>query len=155
MTTIRPPKPEDAEALAAMADALSVHEGDPTGNFTAEAALRDVIAPGAPVRCFVAEGEAGLDGFVFWHFAYETPYAATGGFVTDLFVRDEKRGSGIGRALLREAARTIVAEGGEFLMLTAFRRNERACSFYRSLMEEEAGLSIFFVAEASLDALIL
>ncbi|MFN3261384.1 MAG: GNAT family N-acetyltransferase [Pikeienuella sp.] len=153
MTTIRLPRAEDAAALAALADGLSAHEGDPTGNFTAETALRDVIAPGAPVRCLVAEGAGGLEGFVFWHFAYETAYAARGAFVSDLFVSEARRGAGIGRALLSAVARAVKAEGGEFISLTAFRRNERACRFYRSLMEEEPGLTLFFVAEESLERL--
>ena len=153
MTTIRPPRAEDAAALAALVDGLAAHEGDPVGNFTAEAALRDVIAPGAPVRSLVAEGPEELEGFVFWHFAYETAYAARGAFLSDLFVAEARRGAGVGRALLSAVARAVKAEGGEFISLTAFRRNERACRFYRSLMEEEPGLRLFFVAEESLDRL--
>ena len=146
MTTIRPPRPEEAEALAAMADALSAHEGDPTGGFTADHARRDVLAEGAPLRALVAEGAEGLDGFLFWHFAYETAHGARGGFVSDLFVREDARGRGVGRALLRAAARAVKAGGGEFLQLTALRRNAAALAFYGKVMEEDLKVTVFFAA---------
>lgn len=111
MTIFRAPEARDAAALVGMADALCLHQGDPTGNFTIEKALRDVIAPDAPLSCLVAEKAGALEGFVFWHFAYETCYAARGGHVTDLYVSENQRGSGIAEGLLRAAARSVKAAG--------------------------------------------
>ena len=120
-----------------MVDELNAHEGEPLGAMTPEKAMRDLIGPDAALGAFVAEVEAGLIGFAFWHASYETPYAARGGFVTDLFVRDAHRGAGVGKALLQAVARASAAKGGEFLWLTSFAHNDRARRFYRRLMDVE------------------
>ena len=87
MTTLRKPTPRDAHDLAAMVDELNAHEGDPTGHFTPDRAFEDVIAPGAPVSCLLAEEEGALVGYAFWHFGYETAWAARGSYLADLYVR--------------------------------------------------------------------
>lgn len=154
MTIFREPAAADAAALAALVERLNRHQGDPTGNFTADKALRDVIAPGAPLSCVVAEESGLLTGFVFWHFAYEAAFAARGGFITDLYIDEARRGSGLADALLREAAQRVKAEGGEYLWLTAHRTNERARAFYRKHMTEEEHVVIEFAAWDKFAALI-
>ncbi|MEX2520195.1 MAG: GNAT family N-acetyltransferase [Paracoccaceae bacterium] len=146
MTIFRAPVAADAAALAALVEGLNGHQGDPTGNFTAEKALRDVITPGAPLSCIVAEEAGRLTGFAFWHFAYEAAYAARGGFITDLYVEETRRGSGLADALLRAAARRIKTDGGEYLWLTTHRTNERARAFYRKHMTEEGHVVVEFAA---------
>lgn len=146
MTNFRAPEPPDAAALVAMTDALCLHQGDPTGNFTIEKALRDVIAPGAPLSCLVAEEEGALEAFVFWHFAYETCYAARGGHVTDFYVSENRRGSGIAEGLLCAAARSVKAAGGEYLWLTNHKTNARARAFYAKHMEAADHVIVQFAA---------
>lgn len=127
----------DIPDLIVMVDELNAHEGEPTGNLTPEKAARDLIGPNAALGAFVAEADGALVGFAFWHPSYETPYAARGGFVTDLFVRETHRGAGVGEALLRAVVKASAAEGGEFLWLTSMAKNERARRFYRRLMDVE------------------
>lgn len=133
----RPPTSADAAPLAGLVEDLHLVEGDPTGNFTAETALHDVIAPGAPISALVAEEAGALIGFAFWHVAYESAYAMRGGYVSDFHVIAAKRGSGLAEQLLRAVARAVKAEGGAFIWLTAHRTNARARAFYRKHMTEE------------------
>ena len=88
------PEPGHAEAFAGMMDELRAHLGDERGRFTAEVALADVIADDAPLSALIAVDGDRLLGLVMWHFAYETAFAARGGYVTDLYVREEARGRG-------------------------------------------------------------
>lgn len=76
-------------------------------------------------------------GFAFWLSAYETCFAARGGFVNDLYVREQQRGGGVGKALLQAVARASAAEGGEFIWLTAYQSNTLARKAYRRMMDTE------------------
>lgn len=127
----------DIPDLILMVDELNAHEGDPLGAMTPEKAARDLIGPDAALGAFVAEVEGVLVGFAFWHAAYETCYAARGGFVTDLYVREAHRGGGVGKALLQAVARASAEAGGEFLWLTSMAQNDRARRFYRRMMDVE------------------
>lgn len=134
---IRPVTPHDIPDLIVLVDELNAHEDEPTGHMTPEKAARDLMGPDAALGAFVAETKGALIGYSFWHAAYETCYAARGGFVCDLFVREAHRGTGVGAALLQAVARASAAEGGEFLWLTAYRNNDAARAAYRRIMNEE------------------
>ncbi|MEL6794028.1 MAG: GNAT family N-acetyltransferase [Pseudomonadota bacterium] len=139
----RKPTEADAEALVEMVDELNQHEGDERGAFTVAKALEDVIAPDAPVSCRVAARRGALIGYAFWHFSYETEYAARGFFLADLYVRDAARKQGVGEGLLREVARATKAAGGIFVFWTAYAENERARAFYRKRAQEVDNLVAF------------
>lgn len=137
MTSYRAPLPAEAAELAAMSDELNEHEGDPTGLFTAEKALADVIAPDAPVNGIVAEADGGLVGFALWHFTYECAYAERGGFIHDFHVREAWRGTGVADGLLKAVARDVAAAGGTFMWWAANEDNARARAFYRRYADVE------------------
>lgn len=145
---VRAPADADAAELVRMVDELNLHEGDPVGHFTEAHARADVIGPDAPVSALVAEGAGGLAGYIFWHFAYETAWAARGGFVSDLYVRPRFRGCGVGRALMEGAARAVAAEGGVFLWLTAYAANAGARRFYARIADiEEEGVVAYAITD--------
>lgn len=135
--TIRPPIVADIPDLIAMVDELNAHEDEPTGHMTSEKVLRDIIGPDAALDACVAEANGELIGFSFWLSAYETCYAARGGFINDLYVRGSHRGTGVGKALVQAVARAISEEGGEFLWLTGYSHNDVARAFYKRLMDVE------------------
>jgi ribosomal protein S18 acetylase RimI-like enzyme len=53
-----------------------------------------------------------------------------GDLITNLHVLKEARGNGIGRLLLREAARLVRAEGGQAMHLWVYSSNTEAIRFY-------------------------
>lgn len=142
-TAIRPARAGDGAALARLLDALSAHEGDPTGVLTAGAMERDLCGPAPVGRALLAEAGGEAVGLAVWLPAWESAAAARGGFLTDLYVADAWRGRGLGRALMAAACAAVAAEGGDFLQLTAQARNDRARAFYAALSEEETGLVVF------------
>lgn len=151
---LRRPAPDDAAELAAMVNELSRHEGEPTGHFTPERALADVIGEGAPVSGLLAESGDGLVGYALWHFAYESSWAARGAFLCDLYVRKAARGQGVGDALLRAVARAVRDAGGTYLWWTAYERNEAARAFYSERAEEETGIRIIAAVDDDFEALL-
>ncbi len=154
MITIRRPTEEDAADLTAMVDELNLHLGDPTGHFTTDHALRDVIAADAPLQSFVAGEIGSLSGYLLWHFAYESSWAARGGYICDLYVREPHRGSDLAHRMLCAAARAIDAGGGTYIWLTAHRTNDRARAFYRKHMEEADIIVAYAAAHEDFSALL-
>lgn len=138
-----------------MVDELNIHEDELTGHLTAEKAARDLLGADAALEAIVAELEGAMIGFAFWHPAYETCYAARGGFVSDLYVREAHRGTGVGKALMQAVARASAAKGGEFLWLTAYARNDEGRRFYKRLMDvEESGLVAYALTGDRFAALV-
>ena len=154
MIKLRKPTSEDAEELARLVDELNVHEGDPTGHFTAEKALADVIAEDAPVSALIAEDERGAVGYAIWCFSYETAWAARGSYLADLYVRDRARKMGVGDALLRGVARATRDAGGSFFWWTAYRTNDRARAFYRNRVGIEDDVVAYAAAHEAFEALL-
>ena len=91
---------------------------------------------------------------LFFH-NYSTFLGQTGIYLEDLYVRDEVRGKGIGRALLTYLARLAVERGCGRLEWSVLDWNERAIKFYKSLgakpMDE---WTVFRLSGESLDNLI-
>ncbi|MEL7464668.1 MAG: GNAT family N-acetyltransferase [Pseudomonadota bacterium] len=153
--TYRKPTEADAEALVQMVDELTLHEGDERGHFTVAKALADVIAPDAPVDCLIAARDGAPIGYAFWHFGYESSYAARGSYLADLYVREAARASGVGEGLLREVARATKAAGGIYVWWTAYRTNERARAFYRKRAEEEDGIVAYALTNERFERLLI
>ncbi len=134
---IRPPVTADIPDLIAMVDELNVHEDEPTGYMTPEKAARDLMGPDAALGAFVAESDGALIGYSFWHSAYETCYAARGGYINDLYVRASHRSAGVGKALVQAVVCSVAEVGGEFIWLTGYSHNDVARAFYKRLMDVE------------------
>jgi ribosomal protein S18 acetylase RimI-like enzyme len=70
----------------------------------------------------------GFVGFSLEHDGYERE--CTRGTVTNLFVRSDRRGEGIGSALLSAAERALAEAGADAVALEALADNDRARAFY-------------------------
>lgn len=100
-----------------------------------ERLIGDHIARGAP--CHVAEGERDLE---LWGFAMVDLHPETGdGLLLTIDVVPERRRRGLGTALLGLCARSVVARGGEIIVLTVGARNATAQGLYAKVGFEEAG----------------
>jgi GNAT superfamily N-acetyltransferase len=93
-------------------------------------------------------------GFALYFHNFSTFLGRPGIYLEDLFVKPEHRGKGIGRALLRELAKTAVARGCGRLEWSVLDWNEPAIEFYKSLharpMDE---WTVFRVAGDALESL--
>ncbi len=134
----------DAEALAALGRALSVQQGDPSTNFTAEAARRDGFGDTPRFEAWMAELDDRAVGYALVvPAAYETSYAKAGVYVEDLFVAPAARRRGVGRALLAAVAADARRRGFEFVWWSSRAGNTEAHAFFRTLATVEDAVIAF------------
>ncbi len=134
---IRPARDDDREALIEQFQGLNQHEDlivhnrrvdRPAGEESLVAAEAKIIEKNG-VK-LVAERDGKVAGHLFMTFEQAPvfvredvrPYA----YIAELFVREEARGLGLGRALMKEAERIAIARGFGHLMLGVLTGNESA-----------------------------
>lgn len=130
--TVRPARPTDAQSVAALAHALSVHDNEPTGNFTPRA-MRQAVFDDPRVRVLVAEIDGKVVGYVMFHDSYDTANAARGLYLNDIIVEESVRGDGVARRLMAAVMREAKKQGDVFVWWVAKPTNARALAFYKKL----------------------
>jgi GNAT superfamily N-acetyltransferase len=131
---IRLATPGDVPVVLQLVKELAVYEREPDAVRTTEDDLHEALfGPDAVASCHLAlEGED-IVGFALWYRTFSTWQGKPGLWLEDLFVRPEARGTGLGKALLVELARTAVARGWTRFEWWVLDWNESAQGFYRSL----------------------
>ena len=124
---IRLPTPDDLDRLLAMVHALAAHHGDPAA-CTRAALERDVFGPDALLTVFITEG-----GYVALFPVAALHWGIRGAEMHHLFVAADRRGTGLGRALVATAVDWVRASGGSFLALGTHPENQKARDFYAAL----------------------
>ena len=131
---IRVATPSDVPVLLELVRELAVYEKEPDAVLATEPDLHDALFGTDPsAGCHVAELDGAVVGFALWYRTFSTWQGKPGLWLEDLFVRPEARGTGLGRALLVELARTAVARGWTRFEWWVLDWNEPAQGFYRSL----------------------
>ena len=130
---IRAAVPEDSAAVARMGNALNRHLGMAGDPFTTERVLEDGFGTAPRFSLLVAEMDGTAVGYAMYHAAYDSDIAAASIWLVDLYVDENARRTGAGRALMRALARETVRSGAKTLEWCVQDRNERAIAFYRAL----------------------
>ena len=142
---VRPARPTDAPAIAAIADELRARVGDPLGHLTVDAILRDGFGDRPEFEILVAEREATVIGHALFMQGYEPAYAAKGLYLADLSVTAAARGSGAGRALVDALCDLAKARDRVFVWWLTSPNNEQALAFYRHIGVDRTVASISHV----------
>jgi GNAT superfamily N-acetyltransferase len=100
---------------------------------TPESLRAQLAAERPPFECLLAEEDGRAIGFALFFPTFSTWEGLPGLYLEDLFVRDEARGAGVGRALLAALARIAVERGYGRLELAALDWNTPAIGFYERL----------------------
>jgi GNAT superfamily N-acetyltransferase len=96
--------------------------------------LREALFGPAPALFgHVAEVDGEVAGFTLWFLNFSTFRGVHGIFLEDLYVRPERRGTGLGRALLAELAAECVRRGYARLEWSVLDWNTPSIGFYKSL----------------------
>lgn len=134
MLRIHPPTRNDVSTLLSLIRALATYEKKPEKVVATEAdLLRDLFSPQPKFRALIAEWggkPAGYGSFFYFYSTYEGRSAL---FLEDLFVLQEFRGHGIGKALLATVAKIALDEDCFGLRWEVLDWNRPAIDFYEKL----------------------
>ena len=134
---LRPATPADADTLVRLILALADYERLRHEAHPDAAALRRHLAPDASprVEAVLAEDAATGDaiGLALFFQNYSTFLTRWGIHLEDLFVVPERRGEGVGFALLKRVAEVAVARGAGRLEWAVLDWNTPAIGFYRRI----------------------
>jgi GNAT superfamily N-acetyltransferase len=159
MLTVRPARPEDAALLLELFGELAEYEHLEHELRATEAQLREALfgqhpaaealiaeRPARDGETRAVEPQAGDPragdptataaeplGYALFFPTFSSFLASTGVWLEDLFVREQHRGEGVGKALLEAVAALVQERGGERLEWAALDWNEPALGFYRKL----------------------
>ena len=142
-TRVRPATPDDAPTIVEFVRGLAAFEHEPLAQvrLTAADVLRDGFGPRPAFECVVAEQTVGLAeggeglrpvGFALFFPNYSTWEGRAGIYVEDVFVVEDARGSGAGRAILAALARIARDRGAPRIDLAVLDWNP-ARAFYTAL----------------------
>lgn len=140
-------------AIARMANALNRALGVDMDSFTPERVREDAFGPMPLVSILVGEVDGRAAGYAFYHTGYDSDVAARSLVVVDLYVDEEARGRGLGRALMAGLAREALRLGARSLTGGVLDSNAKALAFYRSLGAVEDGVRFVTLRENALRAL--
>jgi len=130
------PTTDDLDGLVEQWVQLAAEQRDYGSRLLADAnrePIRETLARSVVTgNARIARDDGGIVGFVTFEpdaGAYETD--ATTGTVTNLFVRPDRRGEGVGGELLAAAERALSEAGADAVSLEVMAGNEAARRFYR------------------------
>jgi GNAT superfamily N-acetyltransferase len=99
---------------------------------TEETLARDGFGPDPRFRVLIPEWDGETAGYELLYDFYSS-FAGRGLFVEDIYVREEFRGKGIGKALMAEAAAIALREGCWGVRWEVLDWNQPAIDFYKKL----------------------
>ena len=147
--------PEDILDLAIALEALSSDMGD-THRATAEVLTRACLGDAPACHGLLAREGGAVLGAALASPVFSTTCGAAGVYVSDLWVADTARGTGLGRTLLRAVADFAVHRWqARFMKLTVYEENTSARAFYDRLGFDmaERDLTCLLTADAFDDLL--
>jgi GNAT superfamily N-acetyltransferase len=132
---VRVATPDDVPAIGRMIRELAAFEREPDAVKTTPEQLHDALfGPDAVASALIALDEGGEPaGFALWYRSFSTWEGVPGIYLEDLYVSEDQRGSGLGRALLTSLARIVVHRGWTRLDWSVLRWNTEAIAFYDSI----------------------
>ena len=133
-TTVRPAVPADAPLIFELIRALADYEKLLHEVKATEAGMAEILFGPAPrAFCDIVEVDGEAVGFALWFYSVSTFEGRHGIYLEDLYVREEVRGKGAGKALLRRLAQRCRDEGLARLEWAVLDWNAPAIAFYDGL----------------------
>jgi ribosomal protein S18 acetylase RimI-like enzyme len=143
----------DAEALAAMLDAMNVEDGQPPGRFDAARVRRDGFGDDPAFSALVASVAGRSVGYALFLPFYNTELARRGLWMLDLWIAPQHRRRGLGRHLVAALAARTVDEGRASLWWTVRNSNAAARAFYAALGAKDDETRLLELDGTALEAL--
>jgi GNAT superfamily N-acetyltransferase len=130
--TVREANPDDAEAMLRMVQGLAEYQGiRQRVTAKAEDFRRDGFGPQRKFEALIAERHGQPVGLALLQMVYTSWEGAAALQITDLFVDEAVRGTGVGFKLVREVGRMAKERGCTSLQLNVVHANPSRASFDR------------------------
>ena len=134
MLSIHPATREDIPALLSLIRGLAAYEKKSDKVVVSDQdLLRDAFGPQPKFRALIAEWDGKPCGYASFFYFYSTFQGRAALFLEDLFVLEQFRGNGIGKALLVAVAKLAIDEGCFGLRWEVLDWNRPAIEFYEKL----------------------
>jgi ribosomal protein S18 acetylase RimI-like enzyme len=152
---IRPARDGDAEAVAALINAINSLGTDiPDPPMTADIVRRDLLGAEAKAVLFLAEWQGEVVGFATAGTVYDAARAAWALMLLDLYVKPEARRRGLARGLMARLAVEARVLGARCLWWGVDEGDDEAVLFYRAIGARSEGMFSGEIIEgAALDRL--
>jgi GNAT superfamily N-acetyltransferase len=135
--TVRPATIDDAERIIELMHELAVFEKLDHIFVNTAAELKQWLFSGSPVAsAYVAEMNSEVIGYAVVFRSFSTFLGRPGVWLEDLYVTPAMRGSGVGKALLRHVASSVVENGYGRLEWSVLDWNQNAIDFYEYIGAE-------------------
>jgi GNAT superfamily N-acetyltransferase len=132
--TVRAAQPQDVPLLLELFAGLADYEHLTHELHTTDQQLSAALFGPAPAaEALIAERESVALGYALFFPTFSSFVGSVGIWLEDLFVVPERRGEGVGRALMAAVAERVERRGGGRLEWAALDWNEPALGFYRRL----------------------
>ena len=152
--TFREAREEDCALILRFIRALAVYEKMEDQVVATEAMLREWLFEKKKAEVLFACLEGKEVGFALFFHNFSTFLGRAGIYLEDLYVLPEYRGRGIGKAILRELARTAVRRGCGRLEWWCLDWNRPSIDFYLNLgAEPMKDWTVYRIAGKTLQAL--
>lgn len=151
---IRAATHSDLTAIADLLLELSRAEGGTTAIGEEELA-QAMFAPDARVQLYalVAEREGAILGTILYYWGYDVSTASDGIHLADMIVTQAAQRQKIGSKLYTALARQCLAQGGQWISLTALKSNATAKKFYRNQGMKQIAVDFFAIGPTGLTKL--
>lgn len=154
MTTpsVRSATPQDASAIMQFIIDLAVYEKALEEVIATEQHILDTLFCDDPQAFgLIVEIDGKAVGFAVYFFSYSTWLGKHGIYLEDLFVSPEQRGSGAGKALLRELAKIAVKKDCGRVEWSVLDWNEPSIQFYLAMgAEPKDGWTVYRLSDQAL-----
>jgi ribosomal protein S18 acetylase RimI-like enzyme len=128
---IRTATVDDAAAIHAMVTAIASETRlDHKVTSTPADIAEHGFGPNPEFRVLIAEHDGSPAGMCLFFRSFSTWRGSVGGYIQDLFVHPDHRGSGLAALLLHATAKQIHDDGGTYLRLSVDADNVRGQRFY-------------------------
>jgi GNAT superfamily N-acetyltransferase len=137
MVSLRSATAADVPQILAYIQGLADYEKLTHACVATEDSLRQTLfGPRPYAEVILGEYDGEPAGFALFFHNYSTFRAAPGIYLEDLYVLPERRGHGVGKALLKQLAKLAVERGCARLEWSVLDWNSPAIDFYKSLCAE-------------------
>ncbi|WP_440056318.1 GNAT family N-acetyltransferase (plasmid) [Pseudoalteromonas sp. T1lg65] len=134
---IRPAKKTDAELILDFINDLAIYEKEPDAVLNTVEQIEEKLFSGdARAHCVICELEGEAIGFAVYFFNYSTWLGKYGLYLEDLYVSQDKRGNGAGKALMKYLARLAVEKDCGRFEWVVLDWNKPAIEFYQGIGAE-------------------